>query len=825
MRLREPLLLPLAAVCSGILAAHFTPFTWQEILPFALGAALLAAASCRAAPFSSPLAALCSLALVAAAFGTPHPPKTPRLTVDDGQLAIFEGCVVNPALPSGGRERFDLELAPAIRAQVVLFTRKNLQIPALPYGTRIEFTGRIRPIHNFNNPGSFDALRYFARRQVYWTASGDVATLKTLPGFCGVSWERPIFALRAAALQRLESLYPDDPYTAGMLAAVLLGETSRMERLWTEDYRSTGTYHALVISGSHVAVLAAVLLLFLRLLWVPQWAALSATISVAWLYAGVTGWQAPVVRSAVGMSLYGVARIFYREGRLLNLLAGIALLFLVVDPSQLFEASFQLTFLAVAAIGAFAIPALEATSAPLAAGCRALAEVRRDIRLPPRTAQFRIELRLLALTLQLLVRLPLRVGNALVVVSARLVLYLWEIVVTSFIIQVALALPMIWYFHRLSFSGLTANVMVLPALTAVVPLGFLAITLNSHPLAVTCRLLLGLSKWAAAVNARWEPEWRIPPPPLWLALLFAALLLFAAWRRVPRLGKLSAWVAILGVLAAIALHTFPPKVQPGRFELDALDVGQGDSLLATFPSGQLMLIDAGGIPAFGLGRKSALDVGEDVVAPYLWSRAIRHLDVVVMSHAHEDHMGGMPAILRNFHPAELWTGAVAESPEWQNVRTAALRYGVRIRQMRRHQAFAFGGTSITILAPGPDYVADIKPKNDDSLVLRIDYQATSFLLAGDMEKRTERELISADLLQPATVLKVGHHGSKTSSTPEFLDLVQPSFALISAGFENSYGHPHPTTLESLNAHHTRTLRTDQLGLLRVSSDGRRIRLD
>lgn len=825
MRLREPLLLPLAAVCCGIGAAHFTPFTWPEILPFALVSALLAALSWTAAPISSRFAGLCALTLAAAAFGTPHPQNPPRLSVDDGQLAIFEGCVVNPALPSGGRERFELELAPAIRAQVVLFSRKNLDIPLLPYGTRIEFTGRIRLIHNFNNPGSFDALRYFARQKVYWNASGDAATLKTLPGFCGTAWERPVFALRGAALQRLESLYPHDSYTAGMLAAILLGETSRIERLWTEDYRSTGTYHALVISGSHVAVLATVLLLFLRLLWIPPRAALSATIGVAWLYAGVTGWQAPVVRSAVGMTLYGVARIFYREGRLLNLLAGIAFLFLLADPSQLFEASFQLTFLAVAAIGAFAVPLLEATSAPLAAGCRALAEVRRDLRLAPRTAQFRIELRLLSLTLQLFAGLPLRLGNALVVVFARLALYLWEIVVTSFIIQVALALPMIWYFHRLSFTGLTANVMVLPALTTVVPVGFLAIALNSHPLAVICRLLLELSKWAAAVNARWEPDWRIPPPPLWLALLFAALLLFAAWRRVPRLARFAAWTGILTVLAGIALHTFPPEVQSGQFELDAIDVGQGDSLLATFPTGQLMLIDAGGIPAFGQTRQVSLDIGEDVVAPYLWSRAIRHLDVVVMSHAHEDHMGGMPAILRDFRPAELWTGAVAESPEWQKVRAAAVRYNVRIREMRRLPPFPFGGTSITILAPGPDYLADIKPKNDDSLVMRIDYGTTAFLLTGDMEKRIERDLISSGLLQPVTVLKVGHHGSRTSSTPEFLDLVQPAFALISAGFENSYGHPHATTIETLSAHHTRTLRTDQQGLLRLSSDGRRIRVD
>lgn len=825
MRLREPLLLPLAAACSGIVTAHFVAFSWAEVLPFAAAAALLAWVSWKRSGFASRLAAWCSFALLAAAYGSPPPTPAPHLSVDDGQLAIFEGCVVNPALAAGGRERFELELAAGSRAQVSLYAKNDAEIPALAYGTRLEFTGRIRPVHNFNNPGSFDAIQYFARRKVFWNASGDVATLKVLPGLCGNAWERPIFALRAAALARLEGLYPDDDYTGGMMAAVLLGETSRMDRLWTEDYRSTGTYHALVISGSHVAVLAAVLLIFLRLLWVPQWAALSATIAVAWLYSGVTGWQAPVLRSAVGMSLYGVARIFYREGRLLNLLAGIALLFLIVDPSQLFDASFQLTFLAVAAIGAFAVPLLDATSAPLSAGCSMLAEVRRDLRLAPRTAQFRVELRLLAQTLQLVTTLPLRVGSALVVVSARLVLYFWEILVTSFVIQVALALPMIWYFHRMSFSGLSANIMVLPVLSAVVPLGFLAIGLNSHLLAVVCKLLLALSRWAAALNAHWEPDWRIPAPPLWLALLFSAFLLLAALRGLARWGRFAAWGGLAVLLAALALYSFPPRTQPGRFELDAIDVGQGDSLLAAFPGGQLMLIDSGGIPGFGKTRKSALDLGEDVVAPYLWSRAIRRLDVVVMSHAHEDHMGGMAAILRDFRPAELWTGAVAESAEWQRVRAAAAQYGVRVREMKRTPAFPFGGASISVLAPGPDYVADVKPKNDDSLVMRIDYGSTAFLLAGDMEKRIERELAAEGLLQPATVLKVGHHGSRTSSTPEFLDLVHPAFAMISAGFENSYGHPHPATIEALNIRHAEVLRTDQTGLISVSSDGHRIRVE
>jgi competence protein ComEC len=239
----------------------------------------------------------------------------------------------------------------------------------------------------------------------------------------------------------------------------------------------------------------------------------------------------------------------------------------------------------------------------------------------------------------------------------------------------------------------------------------------------------------------------------------------------------------------------------------------------------LMLIDAGGIPSFGRAKKAGIDIGEDVVSPYLWSRSIKHVDVVAMTHAHEDHMGGMSAVLKNFRPRELWTGSTQDSPEWRTVRETALRLHITIRQMHRGAPFAFGGASVQVLAPGPDYIADTKPKNDDSLVMRIRFGKTSFLLTGDMEKKIETELADAGLLEHDDVLKVGHHGSRTSSSTELLDLEHPAFGIISAGFDNSYGHPHPFTLAALAERKIAVYRTDEQGLITVISDGKHLRLD
>jgi competence protein ComEC len=211
-----------------------------------------------------------------------------------------------------------------------------------------------------------------------------------------------------------------------------------------------------------------------------------------------------------------------------------------------------------------------------------------------------------------------------------------------------------------------------------------------------------------------------------------------------------------------------------------------------------------------------------VVSPYLWSRSIRKIDVVALTHAHDDHAGGLPAIIENFHPSQLWTGATPSSPAWSTVRDKARVEKVKIVALTSGRSFDFGGAHIDVISPPADYVPSASPMNNDSLGLRITYRQRSLLLTGDMEKPMERRaLIDGEQLR-ADILKVGHHGSNTSSIDPFLDAVAPVFALISDGFENSFRHPHPKVLERLGAHRAEILRTDLDGLVTVRTDGRRI---
>jgi competence protein ComEC len=279
-----------------------------------------------------------------------------------------------------------------------------------------------------------------------------------------------------------------------------------------------------------------------------------------------------------------------------------------------------------------------------------------------------------------------------------------------------------------------------------------------------------------------------------------------------------AWAALLlAGLAAVA----PRAVERPKSALlvEAIDVGQGDSLLLITPDGKTLLVDGGG---FGGGPRQAqpnFDIGEDVVSPALWSRGIRHLDAVALTHTDSDHMGGLPAVLRNFHPHSLWVGNNPPIPRYQALLAQAAALHIPVRPYRAGDAFALGSTWVEVLAPLRSVAASRARPNDNMLVLHVAYGATSVMLEGDAEAPIEQAMLAEPDLK-STLLKVGHHGSITSTRPAFLARVAPQWAVISCGLHNRYGHPRQEVLEELQAARVRTLRTDINGISCFVLDGR-----
>ncbi len=454
--------------------------------------------------------------------------RAPKLNAEDGETVLLAGCVVNPTVFSPDREQFTLELAPRVAARITLNLKGDARLP-LAYGERIEAAAKIRSPRNFQNPDAFDYTGYLAAQHIYWTGSvTSPADIKVSGGRCGWRAMGWLYTVRTWALDRLTRLYPDDPHTAALLQATLLGETSGVDRRWTSDFRVTGTYHALVISGQHVSVLALTLLLILRLLNFRRIPALGVATLVSWLYAIISGFSSPVVRAAGGFTVFLMASYCFRKTRILNVLAVVGLAYLLLDPDVLFDPSFQLSFLSAAAIAAFAIPVMERISQPLRAAVKRFDQTAYDPQVESKAAKWRVELRLLAETIRLWTGLSARTSRFLVEKGTLLSAFMLDTVIVSACVQFGLALPMIGYFHRLSVTGLSANIIIIPLLSLVVPLGFACILTGSHLLAFLTAVLLKTAEMVASWHANFEPAWRMAALPLWISIPFAVSLVLLA---------------------------------------------------------------------------------------------------------------------------------------------------------------------------------------------------------------------------------------------------------------------------------------------------------
>lgn len=797
---------------------------WPEL---ALGFVLFLAAgavSRLATPKFAWIAWICCIAVVGSATAEWRRPKAaPEMVADSGEVLLVSGCVVEPLSVEFDRGRFAIEIESGARASVTMRIEPGSPYPEVPFGRIVEFPARVRKPRNYGNPGAFDYVRYLARRQTFWLASMQShAEVHSLGTACGSAFDSKVNDFRQAAMARLEKLYP--PSTAGFMRALLLGDDDHLAPTTSDEFRRTGTYHAIVISGLHISLVAGSVFWILRRAFAPLWLRMILSTLTAWVYVLAAGGGSPVLRAAFGFTLALVAAGAFRRVRVLNILAAVAIGFLVWDPEQLFEPSFQLSFAAVAAIGALAVPVLDRTSAILRQASRNIDRLRPSPLIEPRVSSLQVELRLVAETIAVLFNVRRSLATAAVGGLGRIVAGCGEMILLSTVIQFALIVPSIVYFHRVPLTGVFANLIAVPLLNGAVGVGLVGLVAGSTMLSNAAAWLVSSSQAIVASFARIEPTIRVPTPPTWLAIGFVVMLALVAVT-LRRRAFFVLFPAVLSILLAGSMYMYEvPGGEAGWMEMATIDVGQGDSMLILFPNGKTMLIDGGGFPVFKGRSAPQMDIGEQVVSPYLWQRGLRHIDIVAMTHAHEDHSQGLHAVVRNFQPVQVWTGAIGNSDNHRLLEEAR-KAGSQILQPRAGYTLRFGDATVRVLAPSQDYVPASSPKNDDSLVLEIAYGKRRFILTGDAERSVEWRLANDGALQPVDVLKVGHHGSKTSTTQELLALTKPQFAVISVGDGNLYGHPHRDVLSRLREANTQIFRTDRFGLTSFRTDGNRLVVD
>jgi len=719
----------------------------------------------------------------------------------------------------------------------------DFALPQLHAGDEISVFAQARRPQIFRDEGAFDRRAYLERQDVHL-----LATLRSSSLLERIASHAPTRAARLARLRaqfrdQLDTLYPDAPETAGILRAMLLGDRTFVDRSESADFQKIGVFHVLVVAGLHVGALAFFIYWFAKRLRLPRTIATSLVLAALLAYIAVVEQRPPVLRAGLMTTIVILASFFYRHMEILNSAALAALVLLIAKPSSLFDTSFQLSFLAIACIGGIALPWIESSVQPYARALRGWRDVTRDAAFSPAQVQFRLDLRA---SLQVLTR-HLSSNKARLAQNCGVLGLGWslrgvELVALSLVLQFGMLPVMARDFHRVTLLGPAANLFVVPLAGVIVPLGFFSLA-GSMALPFFARALalpLGWLVWLQGHVIRWfarfaPGSYRIPSPPGWVIALFfltgvSLAILLRAQRPMPRWLR---WTVISGALLAflvIATYPFPARVERGTLELDMLDVAQGDSILVISPKGSTLLIDGGGKFAGFRGQEEAPgpDPGEEAVSAYLWSRGIQRLDAVALTHAHQDHIGGLMAVLENFHVGQLWLGRETQTPALLRLKELAERKHVPIRHELRGQDFDWDGVRLNFLWPQipPEEVAP-SAKNNDSLVLRLQYKKRSVLLPGDAEKQAEYAMLSENDSEGlhVDILKVGHHGSKNSTMPEFLEQVRPQIAVISAGEDNPYGHPSPELLERLQANGVRTLRTDQNGAIQLLTDGHSLRVN
>jgi competence protein ComEC len=709
--------------------------------------------------------------------------------------------------------------------------------PVLSCGDVIEIPVRLRVPDTYRDPGAWSYSDYLLGQGISTLASAHTQRLRIV-GHATRTWSCRLAAAQSWAAKRLQSLgtYAAQAKTrtwmrldredTAMLGAMLVGDRTQLTTELRQGFERTGTFHLFVVSGLHVVLIVGGLLWLLRRLRMPEGVAIGVTLSAGLIFALLTGFGAPVQRALGMTAAYLLARWLGRDTGPLNALGIAAIIILTLDPRALFEASFQMATLVIIAAAGLARPIEARSFEPHARALHNFDTIALDANMNPRMAEMRVRLRLFGGLCATLIHPRLR---SLPLWSARATFNLFAAVLFGIAVELCMTLPMATYFHRATLLALPTNLVLVPVIAVLLALTILtfctsliSLSIARIPAACTAAVIHLIRAVVAHVGHLSVADLRIPAPPSQSILLACAAITFAcgALRLRSRLWLVAACIALIAA-PVTALWPTPPLVHPGVLEVTAIDVGQGDSLLVVSPDGGTLLVDAGG-PVGPTASNSRWDIGEEVVAPYLWSRHIRRLDAVMLTHAHSDHMGGMPAVLRDLRPRELWISIEpGEAPAMRALRIEAQELGITVRRFHAGDGFDWHDLHAMVLSPELGYSNPGAPRNDDSLVMRLAYKQGSVLLEGDAEWASEADMVLNHRVAPSTLLKVGHHGSKTSTADAFLADVSPRVAVISVGTHNTFGHPRWEVLNKLEQARVRTWRTDREGAetFLISADG------
>jgi competence protein ComEC len=735
----------------------------------------------------------------------------------------------------------------------------------LRYGARIRAACHLTREDNFRNPGVASRREILDQQGIDATCAIKSPLLVENVGadspFFDLEW---LYEIRKNLIDGFREKFGVS--TAGIMIASLLGNKYFLDKPTAELFREGGTFHVLVISGLHITFIGGLTLLLVRFFTRKRlWQFLIAS-AFLWSYSIAVGADVPVIRATIMFTILLFSQVIYRSGNLLNALGLCALILLVWRPEDLFSQSFQLTFVSVLAIVACAFPLIE--------NLRAVGEWRPSAAqpFPPNVSEplkrfcemlywrdesWQIEAKQQIWSARIFKSPYLKILEAKGLQS--LFQCLFEGVLVSLIVQIWLLPLTAYYFHRVSPASILLNLWVgffiaLESFAALVALVFAqlsdALALPVVKLTEALNLIL-LSLPVLFVESDWA-SFRVPVysgnfRAVYFLYFVPVLILTASLYRWKPFDLASnspnpafrAWALTLLILAAIVVfHPFSATRPDGRLRVDFLDVGQGDAALVTFPNGETMLVDGGGKPNFNnfyvrregsepeIFEPDTANVGESVVSQFLWERGLSQIDYILATHADADHIRGLIDVAKNFRVRAAFFGRTpAADEDFAELFKILQKRKIEIVRLKRSDVLNFGEASVEVLYPEADDSPEAVSDNNHSLVIRLNLGVKKFLLTGDIEKETESWLTQQPHFLRADVVKVAHHGSRTSSIQSFVDAARAEYAVISVGRTSQFGHPHREVVERWNAAGARLLTTGERGTISISTDGRDLQIE